>query len=458
MRRLTNGLAGLLAAFALLAVTAQAQYTDKLFVKNAKIVPVVGKTIAKGSILIENGKIVGMGTDMKAPFDARVVDAEGMVVMPGYVEAMTARGLDVANENVPVAPFLQVFDAIDPSDEYFETALRNGFTTLHISQANNTVIGGVSRMVRPLGLSVEEMTVQPDGGLKISMAPRRGYDHAVQHAALRGAFDELDRYLDTEAEKLYAEDCKKKGEEVLVGPAEARKRGRKLIKASKLNDKYRNLFRLRQGKLDAFVWCQRAMDVDRALAFVKKEGLGDNATMVLGSETYKAAAKLKGLKRPVILPVSSFVHRELDRLTLEEKDTFLPGVLAERKVPFAIAGTTEPWYDAARLVRNGIPRKQAIEAVTIEAARAIGMDHRIGSLEKGKDGNLVILSADPMALDSWVEMVVVEGRLVYERRKDKRLRHLIQGIFDTKMTEKRAAEKKAKASKGDAPAADAKKN
>jgi imidazolonepropionase-like amidohydrolase len=455
----TRKLAGLIVAFAITATALQAQYTDKIFVKNAKIVPVVGKTIEKGHLLIEDGKIVGMGADMKAPFDARVIEADGMLVMPGYVEAMTSRGMDVANENVPVAPFLQVFDAIDPSDEYFEGALRNGYTTLHVSQGNNTVVAGVSRMLRPLGLSVEEMTVKPEGGLKISLSPRRGYDHAVQLAALRGAFDELDRYLDAEAERLYAEDRKKAGEEVLVTPAEARKLGRPMIKPSKLNDKYRNLYRLVQGKLDAYLWCQRAMDVDRAVAFAKKHGLDSNMTMVLGSESYKAAKSLEGLKRPVIVPVESFVHREIDRLTLEEKDTFLPGVLAERKVPFAVAGATEPWYAAARLVRNGIPRQQALEAVTIAAARAIGMDHRVGSLEKGKDGNLVILSGDPLDTTSWVEMVVIEGRLVYERSKDKRLRHLIQGIYDTKMIRKQAAEKKTKDAAGDKPApSEAKKN
>lgn len=455
----TRKLAGLIVAFAITATALQAQYTDKIFVKNAKIVPVVGKTIEKGHLLIEDGKIVGMGADMKVPFDARVIEADGMLVMPGYVEAMTSRGMDVANENVPVAPFLQVFDAIDPSDEYFEGALRNGYTTLHVSQGNNTVVAGVSRMLRPLGLSVEEMTVKPEGGLMISLSPRRGYDHAVQLAALRGAFDELDRYLDAEAERLYAEDRKEAGEEVLVTPAEARKLGRPMIKPSKLNDKYRNLYRLVQGKLDAYLWCQRAMDVDRAVAFAKKHGLDSNMTMVLGSESYKAAKSLEGLKRPVIVPVESFVHREIDRLTLEEKDTFLPGVLAERKVPFAVAGATEPWYAAARLVRNGIPRQQALEAVTIAAARAIGMDHRVGSLEKGKDGNLVILSGDPLDTTSWVEMVVIEGRLVYERSKDKRLRHLIQGIYDTKMIRKQAAEKKTKDAAGDKPApSEAKKN
>ncbi|MEZ6197370.1 MAG: amidohydrolase family protein [Planctomycetota bacterium] len=461
-------LASLLVAIAMTAAVATAQHTDKLFIRGAKIVPVVGDVIEKGNVLIENGKIVAMGADVASPFDARVVEAEGKVVIPGYVESMTARGLDVSNENVPVAPFLQVFDAIDPSDEYFEEALRNGITSIHVSQAENAVVTGVSRVVRPLGLSVEEMTVVPDGGLKICFAPRRGADHAVQLADLRGAFREMDRYLEDLAEKLYEEDLEKKGEKVKVSPKEAREAGKKLVTVDKIDEKYRNLYRIREGSLDVYVWCQRAMDVHAALAFAKEQGLGERMTMVLGSETYKAVKLLKGLSRPVILPIDSFVHREIDRMTQEEKDTFVPSVLAENKIPFAVAGLGEPWFDAAQLVRNGMTPAAALEAITILPARAIGLDHRLGSLEVGKEGNLLILTGDPMDTMTWVDMAVIEGRLVYERAKDKRLRHLIQGIFDTRMDESRkaaAAKKDGEPKKddgakkdGSAPAGDEKKN
>lgn len=451
--------------------TTWAQFTDKVLIEGAKIIPVVGDVIEKGNILIENGKIVAVGVDVKAPFDAKVIDASGKTVFPGMIDPYTSSGLDIPNESVPVASFVRVADAIDPSARYFENALRGGLTSIHIAQGANAVISGVTRVVRPIGMMVSEITVEAEGGLGIVFSAAGGRDVAGQLATLRGTFRSFDRYLKRLAEKLYEEEQKKDGGEVRVGPKEARKLGAKLIKPSKIEDRYRNLWRIRHGELDVYAHCSRAMDVQTALDFAKAQGFADNMTIVLGSETFKAVRRLKKLSRPVILSKSQFVHREADRMTQEPIDTFVPDVLMKNGIEFAIAGSEEPWYEAARLVRNGIPRQKALEAITLNAAKAIGLGARLGSIEPGKDGNILILSGDPLDTMTWVEHVFIEGRHVYDNKKDLRLRHLLQGAFDTKLAaDKKSAaaleaknaradkeakaktDEKSKASKGDKPA------
>lgn len=446
---------------ALMGAPGRAQSSDTVFIEGARIITIAGEDLEKGAVLIQNGRIVALGADVEKPFDAKVIDATGKVIMPAWIDPMTAKGLDVANEGLPVVPFVDVADAIDPSDEYFESALRNGIATVHVSQGNNTVIGGVSRVVRPIGMTIAEMTIRPELGLKISIFPRRGFDHAGQMAALRGAFRDLDRHLDQLSERLWEEDRKEKGEPLTDAPAVARDKGRALITPEKIEERFRNLWLLREGKLEAFVYCDRAMDVPRARAFAKEQGFEENLTLLVGSETWKAADALKGLSRPVIIDRSDVIHRERDRITNEEVDTFVPGVFAKAKVPFAIGGLDEPWYDAARLVRNGLDRGQALRAITIDAARALALDHRLGTLEAGKDATLLILTGDPLDAMTWVDGVVIEGRLVYERAKDKRLHELTQGIWDTQESERRAAAAKAAAAPApgvDVPPSDAEKS
>lgn len=437
MRNLRHLGLGLLALLFVLSANGQAQISSKVFLEGGKIVPVVGPVIEKGNILIEDGRIIAVGEKIKAPFDAKVIDVTGKTIFPGMVNAWTSKGLKVANENLDVVPYVDVYDVLDPSMRFFEEALRAGVTSIHVSQGKNCVISGMSRTVHPIGMSVDEMTQDPTGGLVLSMFPKRGYDHAVQRAILRDTFADLDRYLDRRAEELYLEKMKKDGKTDVVTPAEARAEGKSLIKPSKLDKKYRNLYLLRQGKVDAFIVCDRAMDVAVAFDLAKKQGMEGNMTMIAGSECFKVAKKLKALKRPVILTPGEMIHREQDRMTLEDKDTFVPKALSDAKVDFAIGGSDLPWEEAARCVRNGVSREKAIAAITINAAKAIGLQHLIGSIEKGKLANLLVLSGDPLDNLTWVEQVIVQGHLVYERSKDKRMRDLMDGMYETEKIEKK---------------------
>ena len=171
---------------------------DKLVVEAGRIITLAGPDVLDGVIVIEGGRITALGPagEVDKPWDAPVIGGPDLVAFPGFVEAHTWRGMDRANENVDVAPFLDIRDSIDPVSYFFEDCLRWGITTVNVQQGNNCVIGGQGMVVRPVGMTVEEMMIRATYGIKMSAAPKSGKSRATQTQALRRAFDELKRYLE----------------------------------------------------------------------------------------------------------------------------------------------------------------------------------------------------------------------------------------------------------------------
>jgi len=407
---------------------------DKIALTGGTVITVSGETIENGAVVVEFGRItqVGRSGDVRVPYDATEYDVEGMFVFPGMIDPHSSLGLDVPNENVDVAPFLDVYDAIDPSQLFFENSLRDGVTSVHIMQGNNTVIGGLSRVVRPIGLSVDEMTVRPGVAIKMSTTPKGGFDRMRQLATLRNAFVELDASLERLAETVYERSRKERDRPVDVVPAEARKRGRDLIKESDYDDSQLNLVRLRRGDFGAWIYCGRATDVAPAVAIAEAQGFLDRTVLVIATDAYKASREIAASGRPVVLTGGLF-HRETDPISGELRETFVPGVLREAGVKFAVepsrgASFAEryPNYLAAVMTRHGVPREEALRTITLNAAEILGMEDQLGSIDAGKRGNLVVMGGDPLDFNSWVELVFIDGILAYDRRQDHRLQRLLE--------------------------------
>ncbi len=455
-----RGAAGLLMLLVACAAVRAGEPPAKVALTGGRIIPVVGDEIAKGTILIEHGKITAIGEKVDLPHDAMEVDVSGKVLLPGLINAHDWQGLDVPNENADVAPYLDVYDAIDPSRLFFENSLRDGVTAIHIIQANNCVIGGVTRVVRPIGLDVDEMTIKPRAGIKMSTTPKGGFDRMLQMAALRETFIELNDYLERLAEQRYEEEQKKAKKDVDVGPAEARKLGKELIRPEDYDDLHANLVELTGGRLDAWIYAGAAMDVGPAIKLAKDNGLLDRCVLVLGPDSFKAVAELKAASRPVVLdPTLDF--RERDVLTGELKETFVPKVIHDAGLTFALlpnpdASLAERYqtYQAARCVREGIPRAKALEAITLNPAKMLGLGDAMGSLEAGKTANITVFSGDPLDFNSWVELVYIDGILAYDRAKDVRIRRLFQPPgADEKPDEKKDDAKEEKAPPAEEPKA-----
>jgi len=434
------------ASFLLLAASAAAA-GDKLVVEAGRIITRNGPDIENGVIIIENGLITAIGpaADTKKPWDAPVIGGPEFTAFPGFVEAHSIRGMDRANENIDVAPFLDIRDSIDPVSFYFEDCLRWGITTVNVQQGANCVIGGQGMIVRPVGMTVEEMMVRPRSGVKISVAPKRGKSRATQAQTLRTAFAELRRYLEDTVTAERDERGKAKREALFQGrDLEGKKakgramqgsawkvEGLELIPRGAIDEKQEPLLDLVEGNLPAFIYCGAPTEVALALEVARDNGFLETVTLVIDESCWKAADEIAAAGVPVVLDGPP-VHVARDPYSGDEIETFVPGILVEKGIRFAFSSQDQSnhslWYTAALATGLGLDRDIALGAVTDVAAGILGLGSEVGSLAKGRFGNVVLFSGDPLSVTSWVEQVIIEGQEVYDRTKDVRSRHLLEGV------------------------------
>jgi imidazolonepropionase-like amidohydrolase len=383
-----------------------------LMVRNAHVITCAGQELDGQDIRVENGKVAEIGARLQAPFRVPTIDAKGKVVMPAFVMAHTTEGMDRPNEIMEVAPFVSVLDSIDPSRPYFDDCTRDGVYTLNIMPGDRTVVGGMGRIIRPVGRVVEEMTIVESPGLKLSMIPNQG-NRAAHLAKLRAALEDAQRHLEAKERDT---ETKPSGNLTLD------------LEALSIERRKAALVRLLKREIPAFVACGEAGDVWRTLELVKEFPI--DVRLVLYPKCWRAAPMIAKAKVPVILTPDLDVE-ETDPETGKIVTRNLPKALYDAGVEFAVTarpstvGQRYLWYQAAALVRFGIPRDAALRTVTLNAARAIGLEKSKGSLEIGKDADLLVLTADPLSGQAWVDTGVIEGAVVYERRNDRRLAEVL---------------------------------
>jgi imidazolonepropionase-like amidohydrolase len=263
------------------------------------------------------------------------------------------------------------------------------------------------------------MLVRRAAGLKISLDPVRNSTRAGQLAAIRRAMkDALDAR--EAAQKRRAEGAATPGD------------------APEGDDARRQaVLELLDGRLPAVIYAPLAMDVRNAFALVDERKFP--AKFVLGPDAWRAADLLRARQDAAgpdavlfaLDPVLEVVDRDED----EDRETVreVAGILNRAGVRFALtsdegAGPSRyPWFQAATAVRQGVPRDEALRSVTLQAARFLGIADRVGSIEKGKDANLLLLTGDPLSSATWVDKVVLEGEVVYDRKDDRKLKRLVEG-------------------------------
>lgn len=478
-------------AVVVLTTSSNLQAQKPLAFKGAKIITMAGETIENGTVIFRDGKISAVGADIKVPVEARVIDASDKVIMPGFVEAHTSSGMSQANETNPVVPYVSVIDSIDPMSSYFRSARRNGVTTVRVVPGNSTLIGGQAAVIKTGGEFIDDMVLKSDAGVKISLRPVSGsrMGHLAKlRKALDEAKRKLDKKNKKKEKKEDAakSDVKKKGDD--KKGARRRGAGKKRPVKKKDGDKKEDsekdkeekkdkdgkdgdeekkkedkdekkkpgtkktdkkdddkkpeeveseldkaMFAILSGELPVMIYCDKAMDVGQAIRLIKQYNF--KASLVLGRECYKAAKQVADAKLPVMID-PQLVFFEEDPRTKKETKIILPKVFRDHDVKFAFQvgrgggttlGNTYFWYQAATAVKYGMPVEEALEALTTLPAKFLGVDDYVGSIEKGKDADIIVLSGEPLSVDTWVEMTVVNGEIVYEKDKDEQLKLLLKG-------------------------------
>lgn len=449
-----------LALAVVLVVAPFAAAQEQLAIKGGRIVPVSRPPVDGGVVLIRDGKITAVGKDVPIPSDYRVIDAAGKVVVPGFVEAHSSRGMDQANERNTNVPFLSVVDAIDPGQEYFEDCLRNGVTTVAVVPGNDTMIGGQAAVIKTAGGYVDQMIVKRQAGIKISLRPTSGRSRMSHLESLRKELDLARETLQDQGSRPRSASGTRPSATPRATPngdqlddptqPQPEQGGEQQPGPDAVADtaaRREAIIRLLKGEVPAFIYCDAAMDVPQALNLTKEYQL--KSILVLGQNCYKAAKLVAASKLPVILD-PTLVFWETDPRTGEDHKIILPKVYREAGVPFtfqvtgiaggnlfrapdlpATLGTNFLWYQAATAVKYGTPPAEALEAITLRPAKYLGVDGLLGSLETGKDADLIILTGDPLKMSTWVHTTLVRGKVVYERDKDHKLQHLLRGPKET---------------------------
>lgn len=381
-----------------------------LAITSGYVVPVDGDPIEGGTVLIQDGKITAVGRDVAVPEGTPVVDAAGGWVLPGFVEAHGHMGVyeeaegwagqDTNEMTDPNGARLRALDAINPADLGFGDALSGGVTTAVIKPGSGNPIGGQTVAIKCWGRSVDEMLVKEPVSVKSALGenPKRVYGDQKKLPSTRQGVAAVIR------------DAFMKAQDYRARKAAAEAEGKPFDRDGTLEI----LVRVLDGELP---WCQhthRADDVATALRLADE--FGYRLVINHGTEGHLLADALAERNVPVIIgPL--FTSRS--KVELRQRSLRNPGILDRAGVELAIT-TDHPVvpihflvHQATLAVKEGLDRAAALRSITVNPARIMGLDDRVGALRPGLDGDVVIWSGDPLDVMSRALRVFISGREVY---------------------------------------------
>jgi imidazolonepropionase-like amidohydrolase len=400
---------------------------------NGKVLTITQGTLDPGTVLVEGGRIVALGQEVAIPEDAEVYDASGKVVMPGLIDAHCHVGLfpdgigweysDGNEMTDPVTPHLRALDAVHPEDMAFQELVAAGVTTVLTGPGSGNLIGGqwvcLKTAPRP---SVEQMVLLEPAGMKMALGenPRRVYgdqkkapstrmgNAALLRAALVEAQNYLAKWQRYEADLAAHQAQVEAGDEGAAKAPEAPERDLKLEALGKV---------LRR-EMKARVHAHRADDMLTAMRIAEEFDL--DLTLEHATEGFKITDILVARGVPVTAGPILFSRTKYE---LREMTPRNPGLMARAGVKVAIqtdesSAVKYLALNAALAVREGMPEEEALKAITINAAEIIGVERRVGSLEVGKDADLVVFSGHPFDYRTVAELVLVDGQVAYRREEE----------------------------------------
>jgi imidazolonepropionase-like amidohydrolase len=397
----------LLSFLMLLAAFATPGRAEVTAIKAGKILTISSEPITDGVILIEDGKIADIGTGIEVPDGAVIIDAGTGVVMPGLVDASAAapvRG-DLNEQSSEITPTLRISDALDPQSKSLKRVVQTGVTTLLVSPGLQNVIGGLGVVVKPTGKIPQQMIVKDEAALTIVMdldategnripwrePPtnfyyRRPGTRMAIIWMLRKSFFDARQQADSE---------------------QTRDPNMAILKEA-LKD-----------EIPIHVNARRAIVIRAALKVADEYGL--KLIIQECTEGYKVAGQLAERKIPVVLGPFYYYPENMGQYREGRKVNWNnAGILAKAGVKVALSsGGQSEAIDiltaATFAVRHGMDRNEALKAITITPAEILGVADRVGSLEKGKDADIVVLSGDPLNVTTRVEKVILNGKIVYQQ-------------------------------------------
>ncbi|MGE5529114.1 MAG: amidohydrolase [Patescibacteria group bacterium] len=385
-----------------------------LAITNVRIKTITGPEIRRGVVLVEDGRIKAVAENLAVPDGAETVAGRGWLLTPGIIDAHCHLGIgeegigfegeDYNEMTDPVTPHMRVIDGINPEEMGMRDAAEGGVTTVCLAPGSANVIGGQVAVLKTYGAAVDGMVLSFPAGVKAAFGenPKRVYHSQKKTPMTRMGTAALLREA-----LVKAQNYRRKLEAAAKDPDKAEDR----------DLKSEALLPVLERRIPLRAHAHRADDILTAVRIASEFGI--EIVIEHCTEGHKLAPFLaeRGIPAVVGPSLSTRVKYEL-----REKTFATPGILARAGVRVALM-TDAPVIPIEHLplcaglaVRSGMPEDEAWRALTINPAAILKLEHRLGSIEPGKDADLVLWDGDPFDTRTWPRMVWIGGRLVKDRR------------------------------------------
>ena len=391
-----------------------------LLIHNGKIKTMTDIDYENGYILVDNDKIIAVGQDVSEVenllrADIIKIDAKGGYVLPGLIDAHSHIGMwedsvgfegDDGNESTdPVMPQLRAIDAVYHADRSFVEAYESGVTTVVTGPGSANVIGGQFAALKTYGRCVDEMILKQPIAMKVAFGenPKTVYNEKHQAPMTRMATAAILR------ESLFeAREYKQRLDSFKKNPDEYDK--------PDFDFKNEALIQVLNKEIPLKAHVHRADDIMTAIRIAKEFDVDitlDHCTEGYLIKDILAQSGLSAIVGPMLTDRS--------KIELRNQNLKTPAILSKQGMKVAIM-TDHPCVPvqhlclcAAIAAREGMDEKEAMKAITINAAEIVGISDRVGSIQKGKDADIVIYDGNPFDLKSHVQKTIINGIVVYER-------------------------------------------
>lgn len=389
---------------------------------------VSGAVVEKGTILFEKGIITAIGTNVTVPQGTETIDVSGKHIYPGFIDACTNLGLteigavratNDTRETGRINPNVRAEVAVNPESELIPVARANG-VTLAVTLPEGGVISGTAAVIELDGWTWEEMTFKAPVGMIVNWPSmtinkawweRRTEEEQIKERdkslnELRNAFKDARAYLT-------AKRSEKQG-----------------TPYHNIDVRWEAMAPVLDKKIPVFLGGEDVQQIQAAVAWAEQENV--NLVLFGGYDSWRVVELLKAKHIPVV--VNPTLRTPRRRWEPFDEPFTLPKKLLDAGVQFCIAGdgdaanTRNLPYHAAKAAAYGLPKDEALKAITLYPARILGIEDRVGSLDVGKDATLIVTNGDPLEITTNVEQEFIRGKKIeltsrhtrlYEKYKEK---------------------------------------
>ncbi len=383
-----------------------------MLIKNAMIHDAINEKSWKGDIQIKDGKIAKIAKSVKPLKDEEIIDAEGLNAYPGFIDAHAHIGLDSFGGNTGgsndynemndiVSPQLRAIDSYNPLDAAIPNALEGGVTTVGTGPGSANVLGGTFVAVKLYGKNVEKSAVKKEVAMKCAFGenPKRCYNSKTNSTRMSTAARLRETLYQAKEYMLKKEAAKKD-----------------VTKMPPFSLKFEALIPVLKGEIPLKAHAHRADDILTALRIAKEFGV--KITLEHCTEGHLIVEELAEANVPVAVGPTLGVSSKPE---LNNKSWTTPAILSNAGIQVSII-TDSPVIPqeylplcAGLAVKAGMDPFKALQAITINPAKHLGIADRVGSLEKGKDADIVLIDGDPLHSCSNVKKVIVDGKVLVDK-------------------------------------------